>query len=63
MCCSPVSQSGRRLKPGASGLRGERGLRKAKVAVAGKLAVNLHRMWIDRTEFKWSSKAAGNQPA
>ena len=23
MCCSPVSQSGRRLKPGASGLRGE----------------------------------------
>jgi hypothetical protein len=31
------------------------GLRKAKVAVARKLAVILHRMWIDGTEFKWSS--------
>jgi transposase len=32
------------------------GLRKAKVAVARKLAVILHRMWIDGTEFKWSKK-------
>ena len=32
------------------------GLRKAKVAVARKLAVILHRMWVDGTEFKWSSK-------
>jgi len=39
------------------------GLRKAKVAVARKLAVILHRMWIDGTEFKWSSKEAANQPA
>ena len=29
------------------------GLRKAKVAVARKLAVILHRMWIEGTEFKW----------
>jgi transposase len=35
------------------------GLRKAKVAVARKLAVILHRMWIDGTEFKWSA----DQPA
>ena len=34
------------------------GLRKAKVAVARKLAVILHRMWIDRTEFNWSTKKA-----
>jgi hypothetical protein len=27
------------------------GLRKAKVAVARKLAVILHRMWVDGTEF------------
>jgi transposase len=39
------------------------GLRKAKVAVARKLAVILHRMWIEGTEFKWSSKEAVNQPA
>jgi LrgA family len=32
------------------------GLRKAKVAVARKLAVILHRMWIDGTEFNWSTK-------
>ena len=34
------------------------GIRKAKVAVARKLAVILHRMWIDGTEFNWSSNEA-----
>ena len=34
------------------------GLKKAKVAVARKLAVILHRMWCDRTDFQWSSKEA-----
>jgi transposase len=34
------------------------GLRKAKVAVARKLAVILHRMWIDGIEFTWSTKKA-----
>jgi transposase len=34
------------------------GLRKAKVAVARKLAVILHRMWIDGTGFNWSTKKA-----
>jgi transposase len=34
------------------------GLRKAKVAVARKLAVILHRMWIDGTEVNWSTKKA-----
>jgi transposase len=34
-------------------------LRKAKVAVARKLAVILHRMWVDGTEFNWSSKEVG----
>jgi hypothetical protein len=33
------------------------GLRKAKVAVARKLAVILHRMWVDGTDFKWQSKS------
>ena len=32
------------------------GLGKAKVAVARKLAVILHRMWIDGTEFNWSKQ-------
>jgi transposase len=34
------------------------GLRKAKVAVARKLAVILHRMWINGTEFNWSKEIA-----
>jgi transposase len=32
--------------------------KKAKVAVARKLAVILHRMWRDGTDFIWSSKEA-----
>jgi len=34
------------------------GLKKAKVAVARKLAVILHRMWRDGTDFIWSKKEA-----
>jgi hypothetical protein len=33
-------------------------LAKATVAVACKLAVILHRMWIEETEFRWSVKPA-----
>jgi transposase len=39
------------------------GIRKAKVAVARKLAVILHRMWIDGTDFNWTSKETIEQPA
>lgn len=35
-----------------------RGLSKATVAVARKLAVILHRMWIDGTEFRWRADPA-----
>jgi hypothetical protein len=31
-----------------------RGMQRAKVALARKLAVILHRMWVDGTEFRWS---------
>jgi ABC-type proline/glycine betaine transport system permease subunit len=48
---------------GAKGLGDEarqaKGLRKTTVAVARKLAVILHRMWIDRTEFNWAKKEVG----
>jgi transposase len=39
------------------------GLRKAKVAVARKLAVILHRMWMDGTDFPWSSQEVAQQVA
>jgi len=34
------------------------GFKKAKIAMARKLAVILHRMWRDGTDFMWSSKEA-----
>jgi len=40
-----------------------RSLSKARVAVARKLAVILHRMWIDGTEFCWSSQEPATQAA
>jgi transposase len=38
-------------------------LRKAKVAVARKLAVILHRMWMDGPDFNWSSQEAAPKAA
>jgi transposase len=34
------------------------GNKKAKVAMARKLAVIMHRMWLDKTEFKWTEPKA-----
>jgi transposase len=35
-----------------------RGMKRAKVAVARKIAVILHRMWIDGTSFRWRNEKA-----
>src|SRR6202035_2891153 len=35
-----------------------RGIRRAIVAVARRLAVVLHRMWVDGSEFRWSKDSA-----
>ena len=40
-----------------------RGLKRAKVAVARKLAVILHRMWIDGTPFRWSKADGHTDPS
>ena len=37
-----------------------RGLKRAKVALARKLAVVLHRLWVDGTEFRWNREAAAS---
>jgi transposase len=44
------------LKAWGMRLAKRNGLKKAKVAVARKLAVILHRMWIDGTPFNWQAK-------
>lgn len=46
---SPLKAWGRQLAK-------KRGHRRAVVAVARKLAVILHRMWIDETQFHWSAE-------
>jgi transposase len=46
------------LKAWGMRLAKRNGLRKATVAVARKLAVILHRVWVDGTEFNWSMKKA-----
>jgi transposase len=41
------------LKAWALRIAGRHGMRKAKVALARKLAVVMHRMWVDGTTFRW----------
>jgi transposase len=45
-----------RLKAWAMGVAKRRGTKKARVALARKLGVVLHRMWVDGTTFRWSSE-------
>ena len=44
------------LKAWAMAVAKRRGTKKAKVALARKLGVILHRMWIDGTDFRWSNE-------
>jgi transposase len=46
------------LKAWGMKLAKSRGHKKAVIAVARKLAVVLHRMWIDDTQFQWGTEAA-----
>ena len=46
------------LKAWAMGVAKRRGTKKARVALARKLGVILHRMWVDGTSFHWSSERA-----
>jgi hypothetical protein len=34
----------------------QRGMKKAIVALARRLAVIMHRIWVDGTEFRWTRK-------
>ena len=46
------------LKRWALDVAKRRGMKRAKVALARKLAAVLHRMWVDGTAFRWSKEAA-----
>jgi transposase len=51
------------LKAWAMRVAHRRGLSRAIVALARRLAVILHRMWVDGTDFRWSNKAAATTAA
>ncbi len=46
------------LKAWAMQITGRRGLKKAIVALARRLAVIMHRIWMDGTEFRWTREEA-----
>ncbi len=45
------------MKRWAMDVAKRRGMKRAKVALARKLAMVLHRMWVDASEFRWSKDA------
>ena len=46
------------MKAWAVRIAKRQGSRRAKVALARRMAVTLHRMWIDDEDFRWASAAA-----
>jgi hypothetical protein len=46
------------LKRWAVDVAKRRGMKRAKVALARKLAAVLHRLWVDETEFRWGKEAS-----
>jgi transposase len=61
---SLLTRSGKRSWLKAWGMRvaQRRGMPRAIVAVARRLAVVLHRMWVDGTEFRWSNSTTAVVP-
>jgi transposase len=45
------------LKAWAMKIARHRGMKKAVVALARRLAVIMHRIWVDGTEFRWTKEA------
>ena len=46
------------LKAWATKIARHRGMKKAIVALARRLAVIMHRIWVDGTEFRWTQEEA-----
>jgi hypothetical protein len=46
------------LKAWAMKIARQRGMKKAIVALARRLAVILHRIWVDGSEFRWTREQA-----
>jgi transposase len=46
------------LKAWAMKIARHRGMKKSIVALARRLAVTMHRIWVDGTEFRWTREVA-----
>ncbi len=46
------------LKAWAMKVAQRRGMKRAIVALARRLAIIMHRLWVDGTEFRWTKEAA-----
>jgi transposase len=53
-----ISKRNSPLKAWGLAIARRRGMAKATVAVARRLAIILHRMWVDNTPYRWEAKAA-----
>ncbi len=53
-----ISKKSSPLKTWGLAVARRRGMAKATIAVARRLAVILHRMWLDNTPFRWEAEAA-----
>jgi transposase len=51
------------LKAWAMKIARHRGMKKAIVALAGRLAVFMHRIWVDGTEFWWTQRSSSSMKA
>ena len=51
------------LKAWAMQIARRRGMKKAIVALARRLAVIMHRIWVDGTEFRWTRESRSSMRA
>ena len=51
------------LKAWAMKVARQRGMKKAIVALARRLAVIMHRIWFDGTDFRWTREASSDMRA
>ena len=60
LCC--IMADGHRSDPGPCGIAKRGSVKGAKVALARRLAVVMHRMWTDGTDFRWSDTSRMTVP-
>jgi transposase len=53
-----IIEGGVKIKAWAMKIAKHRGMKKSIIALARRLAVIMHRLWIDGTEFRWTREVA-----